>query len=448
MNTDLQRWLATATPDQLQQIITQLQPQNIEFPDTRTTGQPMGTLANFKELLKYYAITIRHNEMTKMTEIDIPGKTFHRDTEMNAKIAELYDKAATHHMPDKMLMGFITLVANENAYHPVRDWIDAQVWDGQDRLQAWYDSVVLAHDNPMKEIFMRKWAMSLVAALYHDNFSCEGVLTYQSPQGKGKTSSIEMILPPQGRGVWNKDGVIIDTKNKDTQMEALGFWITELGEIDATFRKSDMEALKAFITRKTDVIRPPYERTSNMYQRRTVFYASVNELEFLQDDENRRFWVLSVQEFRPVALDVAQFWAQVKHLYLAVRDKVATAADREHYQEWGWFLSPQERARMDNLQTVFKSADPIEQILENGVVPDLGAGYQGESMNVTAILQQCGRLDPSKRDLNVAGKWLRRQGFVADRQKKYVVRVERKDQGYVFPEPALVPRTLKSGRDL
>lgn len=449
MNQELQKMFPGKTLDEIQTIVLGMKPRTIEFPDLKPNNTPQQTLANFEELLRYYNISIRHNEMTKMTEIDIPGQSFHKDTEMNAKIAELFNLAHKQNLPDKMLLGYITRVANKNAYHPVRDWIDAQTWDGKDRLQKYYDSIVLEIDNPLKQVMMYKWALSAVAALYHPNFSCEGVLTYQGFQGGGKSSSIESIIPQQYHNVWNKDGVIVDTKNKDSQIEALGFWITELGEVDATFRKSDMEALKAFITRKTDNIRPPYERVANMYSRRTVFYASVNELEFLQDEENRRFWVLAVKEFKPLNIDIAQFWAQLKHCYMQIKDKVGSKAEREHYQEWGWFMSPTEREQMKPLQNVFKSSDPIEQILETNIVPNTGVGYQGIRMNCTAILHECGKREPSKRDINTAGKWLRKNGFVADGKKEWKVDIKRPDHAYKFPEDSTIIRTkrLNTGRD-
>jgi putative DNA primase/helicase len=442
MKPILEEMFPGKTIAEIQEIVNGMKPRTIEFPDLNPRNSPQSTLANFEELLTYYNIMIRHNEMTKQTEIDIPSKTFHRDTEMNAKVIEIISLANKQNFPDKNIMGFITLVANKNAYHPVRDWINEQTWDGKSRLKKWYDSVVLEIDNPMKEVMMYKWALSAVAALYHEDFACEGVLTYQSPQGRGKTRSIESILPRDKRTKWTKDGVVINTNNKDSLMKALGYWITEMGEIDATFRKSDMEQLKAFITEKMDEIRPPYERTSNKYIRRTVFYGSVNEQEFLQDSENRRFWVLAVKEFRTLNIDVGQFWAELKHCYDQIKDKVATAADCEHYQEWGWFMSPAERERMKSLQTVFKSIEPIEQILETNIVPYTGLGYQGQRLNCTTILLECGLGKVTKRDTGIAANWLRNNGFVADGLRRFEVNIQRKDHAYKFEDSVVTHRKL------
>lgn len=269
---------------------------------------------------------------------------------------------------------------------------------------------------------MRKWALSAVAALYHPNFSCEGVLTLTGNQGVGKTSWAFGLLPRERSGEWIKDGVTLDMGNKDTAIKALGFWITELGELDATFKKSDIEALKAFITEKVDMIRTPYARVANKYGRRTVFYASVNDLEFLKDSENRRFWVLEVESFKYPQFDIAQFWAQMKQEYLAIATLIATPEDRQKNNEWGWFMSPTEREQLASSQQRFKTPNSIDEMLSNRVLQaqDSRTGYKRKK-NITAILQDCGIMSPTQAQMNQAGKWLRAAGYQPDRQKLYEV---------------------------
>jgi putative DNA primase/helicase len=423
------------TAEQLQQLTEQMaaakQNLQLSFPDSTSTGIGRPTRANTDTLLKHYSITVRHNEMTKEMTIDIPGEKFSVDTEMNAKLAHVKSLARRHQLNPSDIFEHLTKIANENNYHPVRDWIDSLTWDGQDRLQDLYNSVILATDNPMKQSMMRKWALSLVAALYHPNFSCEGVLTFSGSQGQGKTVWVEELIPREFHNVWNKDAVIIDTKNKDSLIKALSYWITELGEIDATFRRSDIEALKAFITEKVDVLRPPYERTANKYPRRTVFYATVNELEFLQDRENRRFWVLQVAEFHLGSIDAAQFWAQMRAMYVQVAPLIGSASDRKRNQEWGWFMSPQERDQLQNLQIVHRAVEPVEETLSTAI--DL-TGTSGEWYNVTEILRRCGWLTIARRDTNIGARWLRAQGLEADRSKRYCVTIVRDQLPYVYSD--------------
>jgi len=403
------------TVEQLEQLIKTKQGLQIQFKDVRTNGSIKSTLENFEMLLTHYSITIKYNEMSKDMEIDIPNCFFHKDIEHNTKVGMLRDIAHQHGFPITEIDNYVIVIGGQNSYHPVRQWIENNnVWDGKDRLQEYYDSVVLDEPNPMKEVILRKWALSLMGALYHPNFSCEGVLTFSGEQGKGKTIWIENLIPKEFHNVWNKDAVVIDTKNKDSIIKALKYWITELGEIDATFKRSDIEALKGFITEKVDVLRNPYERKSNSYQRRTVFYATVNDEEFLRDSQNRRFWVLAIKGFKHGTIDVAQFWAQIRAIYMVIKDKVGSGADREKNQEWGWFMSPQERIQMEPLQDRYKTIDPVEEILER----HLELAGDGEFMSCTEILQKCSFGTPNKASTSIASRWLKKHGYLRNSHDK------------------------------
>jgi putative DNA primase/helicase len=445
--------LSNLTPEQLSVLAEQVAQAKAQLqlvlPDTTGRGQGRPTLNNTDAVLRHYGIRVRHNEMTKEMDIDIPNTHFNTDTAQNAKLAHIKILARQHELNPSDIFEHLTRIANANSYHPVRDWIDSLQWDGRDRLADYYESVNLVHDNPMKQVMMRKWALSLVAALYHPNFSCEGVLTFSGEQGQGKTIWVEELIPRQYHNVWNKDAVIIDTKNKDTISKALGYWITELGEIDATFRRTDIEALKAFITEKVDVIRPPYERTANKYPRRTVFYATVNEQEFLQDTQNRRFWVLEVASFDLGRIDPAQFWAQMRQEYLQVAGQIGSGADRKRNGEWGWFMSPQERAQMQVLQETHKAVDPVEETMASRIITNVLARQAKsgltESLNVTEILRRCGQYPINRRETNIGARWLRRNGFKPNRQKQYDVLILAPDTAWNYGGSAR--SGVNSGRD-
>lgn len=408
------------TLEELQKALQIKQSQQIVYDDVNEKGRAKSTLHNFQQLLNHYGIKIRYNEMSKENEITIPGQLFHKDIQENAKMAVLRSMAHLQNYPVSEIDNYVIEVGNRNSYHPVREWLDNVTWDGRDRLCDYYNSIILSDENPMKETIMRKWALSLIAAVYQENFSCEGVLTFSGEQGLGKTIWIENLLPDFARNVWNKDAVVIDTKSKDSLTKALKFWIAELGEIDATFRKTDIEALKGFLTEKVDVIRNPYERKANTYQRRTVFYATVNEEEFLNDTQNRRFWVLSVRGFNHGPFDdVGQFWAQVKAIYMSIRDKITDAESREKHREWGWFMSPDERKQMEPLQERHKTVSPVEEILEKHLEHSkLG----DEFMSCTEILIQCSFGTPNKQATNVASKWLHKNGYEKNWEKKFKVK--------------------------
>jgi putative DNA primase/helicase len=378
---------------------------------------------NFNIFVKHYDIKLRYNEMEKKTQIDLPpyvNDQFHIDTSFNSKITWMKGEATAHKLNNNNLLEFIHKEAAKDAYHPVRDWIESAEWDGVNRLQQYYNSVVCEGDNPIKEALMYKWALSLIAALYHNDFTSEGVLTFVGKQGKGKTSWALMMIPREFWGSWNKTGMILDLQSKDSIIEAISYWLVELGELDATFKKSDITALKAFITAKHDTVRPPYAAAANKYERRTVFYATCNDPHFLRDEENRRFWVLSVNEFVWPEWDPQQFWAQMKVAYDQIAPLMQSQNINDPNREYGWYLSEEEKRILGELQEEHKAPDPIEEMLNDRLV-ELSKITLGEWQSTTNILMICGITHPNKKECDLASKWLKSNGYQRDRQKRYLV---------------------------
>lgn len=400
--------------EQLEELLRQRREERqIVWVDINNKGYPKETYQNFERLCQYWGITIRWNEMLKKEEIIFNDLTFNIDTKDNAAFAALIDRANRSDYKVTHLQHFVGLMANRNHYHPVRDWLDGLTWDQQDRLPEFYNLFELAEANPLKETLLRKWILSAVAAVYHENFTSEGCLTLQGEQGIGKSTSISRLLPQGRPAEWIRPGLTLNVNNKDSLYEALDRWICELGELDATFNRSDIEALKGFLTRGTDTIRTPYDRRSNTYPRRTVYYATVNGLEFLRDDENRRFWVLAVERIHFPKFDIEQLWAQMVQEYRQIADIVDDIELRQHYNESGWYLSPEQRQQLRTAQEPNIVVDPIDEILSNRVLT--GTYVRSDHIqryNATTLLQALDYKGSIGRSQTVAaGKWLRKNGF-------------------------------------
>ena len=114
-----------------------------------------------------------------------------------------------------------------------------------------------------------RWMVSCVAAVFNpDGISAHGVLVLQGDQYLGKTKWMKSLAPKE-LGVI-KDGITLNPSDKDSVMQCVRNWIVELGELDATFRKSDIASLKSFITSDRDVLRRPYARLESEFARRPV----------------------------------------------------------------------------------------------------------------------------------------------------------------------------------
>jgi putative DNA primase/helicase len=171
-------------------------------------------------------------------------------------------------------------------------------------------------------------------------------------------------------------------------------WLVELGEIDSTFRKSDVAQLKAFITRDRDVFRRAYARRESVYARKTVFFASVNPQFYLNDPTgNRRFWTVECTALdHSHGLDMQQVWAEFLHLYK---------------QGEGFYLTSDEFQALNTLNEEFTSIDPIQEKIER--LYDWGApDLMWRDMTATEALIAVGFDRPTKADVTRAGMILRK----------------------------------------
>jgi putative DNA primase/helicase len=282
-------------------------------------------------------------------------------------------------MSTKFVAQFLIKIADENQYNPVLTWMESQPWDGVSRLEDFYATV--RSSAPIKKKLMRKWLVQCVAAAANpDGIANQGILTFIGPQNIGKTTWFQRLAPPELDVVLT--GHTLDTKSKDSIFIALSHWIVELGEVDATMRKSDISALKSFITQTVDKLRRPYAATESEFSRRTVFGASVNDSQYLHDPSgNRRFWSLEADGFvLNHTVDMQQLWAEVLLLY--------RAGER-------WYLDQNDVAELNEHNADYTVVDPIDE--------RLGQGFDWAAqpvhwvwMTATQALQRCGIKDPTK----------------------------------------------------
>jgi predicted P-loop ATPase len=144
------------------------------------------------------------------------------------------------------------------------------------------------------------------------------VLVLQGPQTIGKTSWLENLLPKKMRNDYFLGGRALDLNNKDHIMETLSNWLVELGEIESTFRKSDQEMLKNFITAKKDRYRPPYHAESIDKKRRTSLSSTTNDYSYLRDvTGNRRYLTIPCKDVNyEHNLDLDMLWGYFYSKYL------------------------------------------------------------------------------------------------------------------------------------
>jgi predicted P-loop ATPase len=195
-----------------------------------------------------------------------------------------------------VVQDFLKFITMQNAYNPVLDMINAGKWDGVDHLPELFRIMRINDSDKLSKTLIHKWLwqnLSMLRNKKDNNFGADGLLVLKGGQGIGKTSfARKMALTDEFFG----ESLTLDIRDKDTVLRAISCWIGELGEIESTF-KSDINAIKGFITLSTDKVRVPYGREADDIPRRTSFIGTCNSDEYLIDETgNRRYWTVPIDE--------------------------------------------------------------------------------------------------------------------------------------------------------
>jgi len=358
------------------------------------SGRFLNTKDNIGGVLKVHDVDVRYNVIKKKLEIDIPDMEFIADMFEEASLIEIEDRCINMGIPHTKVRDYLKVLARE--YNPVKEWIDSEPWDGNDRLPDFLGSLVTEESAQLKDMLLKKWLISCVAAAYEKNgVELEGILVLQGAQGLGKTLWFKRLCD-YNKG-WLLEGATLNPSDKDSVKRAVSHWIVELGEIESTFKKSDIDQLKAFVTSRTDELRLPYDRAFTTYQRRTAFYASVNAREFLTDTSgNRRFWVLAVRDINVNhGVNMQQLWAQVKETMYIPGQK-------------NWFLSPDERELLHDSNEAYRTQSSVEDLILEHVKFD---SEYAKPVQMTKLLRDLGIKSPRMPDFKEASRVLHERGI-------------------------------------
>ena len=212
----------------------------------------------------------------------------------------------------------VNVVASENKFHPVRDYLDGCTWDGVPRVETVLIDYLGADDNAYTRAVTRKALVAAVARIYRPGCKFDYMLTIRGQQGLGKSALIAKL-----GGKWFSDS-FTTMQGKDAYEQVQGVWIMEVGEL-AGMRKAEAETIKLYISKQVDRFRPAYGRRLQEFPRQCIFIGTTNETQFLRDTTgNRRFWVVDTpnkpvkdmwEELTPEM--VMQIWAEAVEIYKA-----------------------------------------------------------------------------------------------------------------------------------
>jgi len=206
-------------------------------------------------------------------------------------------------------------VAAKRKHHPIRDYLNGlPAWDGNPRLDSLLIDYLGAEDTPYVRAVTRKTLVAAVARVFAPGIKFDSVLVMDGPQEKGKSTLFNRLA---GDVLFNDGLTLTDMQDKTGAEKLQGYWIMEIGELTG-MRKSDIDSVKSFISRRDDKYRASYGRVVESHPRQSIIVATVNGTGgFLRDPTgNRRFWPVNTPGGKArhawdlTETDVAQIWAE------------------------------------------------------------------------------------------------------------------------------------------
>ena len=247
----------------------------------------------------YLQDAIRFNILTERIDIvkplwwSKPTATLN-DTDFNYLMLYLEDKYEL--TSEKKIQKAISIVADCNKYHPIRDYLNSLEWDGTERIRHALPRFLGAEDNEYTYACLRLFMLGAISRVFKPGCKFEVMLCLVGGQGAGKSSFFQLLAV---KDEWFSDDLKkIDDDNVYRKMQ--GHWIIEMSEMIATANAKSIEDIKSFISRAKETYKVPYETHPADRLRQCVFGGSSNTMDFLPLDRsgNRRFLPIMVHPER------------------------------------------------------------------------------------------------------------------------------------------------------
>ncbi|PPD27518.1 MAG: hypothetical protein CTY20_12515 [Hyphomicrobium sp.] len=214
--------------------------------------------------------------------------------------------------PRDFYFDVIADTARANSFHPVRDFLDGLTWDSTPRIATWLSAYAGAKDSAFVQAVSKIILIAAVRRVRQPGCKFDQMLILEGDQGAGKSTLVRALAV---RDEWFADEAPLGGDGKLAIEMLPGKWLIEPAELKS-LKNSEVEHVKAFLSRQADRGREAYNRIVSEVPRQCIFIGTTNSEHYLMDPTgNRRFWSVKVGRIDVESLkrDLHQLWAEAAH---------------------------------------------------------------------------------------------------------------------------------------
>ena len=322
-------------------------------------------------------------------------------TDTDVKYLLLYFERNYELTSEKKITDALSIVANENCYHPIQDALNSLVWDGTPRIRSCLHHFLGADESDYVEEMLKHFLLGAIRRVFRPGSKYEEMLCLVGGQGAGKSTFFRLLAI---RDEWFSD----DLKKLDDDrvfQKLQGHWIIEMSEMLATSSAKSIEEIRSFISRQKETYRTPYESQPKDRLRQCVFGGSSNTLDFLPLDRagNRRFLPIMIypenaevhilEDEAASRAYLQQVWAEAMTIYRAGGWKLTFSPEmvrylKEHQKD---FMPEDTKAGMIQAFLDSYAGDTVcsKQLYKEALNHAFDEPKQWEIREINEIMNQC-----------------------------------------------------------
>ncbi|MFH6983603.1 VapE domain-containing protein [Marinoscillum luteum] len=241
-------------------------------------------------------------------------------------------------------------------HHPLKAYFETLPdHDGVDHIQKLAESVQIdevsvenVHLQQLWKPYLQKWLVGSVATVLGQGTN-QLCLILAGGQGIGKTTWLNRLCPKGLEDFLVCSHINPSLTDNNTANYLAEKWFVNIDDQLETIFGKDFNSMKAIITAPFVTNRKTWHRFSRKRDRVCSFMGSVNNTQFLTDNENRRYLVFKVNGIHfDHKIEMAKVWAQALHLLK---------------QGFPYWFQQEEMRILNVMNNLFRQSSPEEEWL-------------------------------------------------------------------------------------